>query len=289
MSIADTAFWVAITVFSTILATGLYFWLNAKTKKVQKSVGIVLTCVGAVGLTIPFVVSLLAAKVVTAQSSSAPPQQNTVNGSSNNTGNVNQSGDHNTAVIGNNNKVGNTYNVGSNNSGWLRPGHDPTPPTRCQVPELSVKGPQQDDLVIFFGNTVGWINKNSPFPWVILKIAGHPVLTLEKKKTGEIAISGEVYNPQDDAIVVLANNKFTTSTEAFVVDSTSTSLRVTVKHLNETVLNVQYLNPHTVRISGHFYYQRHNVLIGTDKSIVDATSLGGDNCFGNAHTLFEID
>ena len=289
MSIADTAFWVAITVFSTILATGLYFWLNAKTKKVQKRVGIVLTCVGAVGVAIPLVVSLLAAKAVTAQSSSAPPQQNTVNGSNNDTGNVNQNGDRNTAVIGNNNKVGNTYNIASNNSGWLRPGHELAPRTRCQAPALDVKGPQQDDLVILFGNTVGWINKNVPFPWVILNVAGHPVLTLQKKKSGEIAISGEIYNPQDEAIVVIENNKFTTSTEAFIVNSTLNSLRVTVKHLNETVLNVQYLNPHTVRISGHFYYQGHSVLVGTDKTTVDSIDLGGVTCLGNAHTLYRID
>jgi hypothetical protein len=123
----------------------------------------------------------------------------------------------------------------------------------------------------------------------MLRVASHQVLSLNINKNGEIAINGEVYNPQDDAVVVIENNKFTTSNEAFIVHSTPNSLRVTVKHLNEQVLNVRYISPNTVQITGHFHYQGNDVLVTTDEIIINGSAhFGGQNCSGYAHNLFSI-
>ena len=62
------------------------------------------------------------------KSASSPKQTNTVNGTGNNAGNVNQNGSGNTAVIGNGNSVGKrTYNIAPKTAGWLLPASDPMP------------------------------------------------------------------------------------------------------------------------------------------------------------------
>jgi hypothetical protein len=280
MSFSEAAFSVGLTLFGT----GLYFIFETKNKGTKKRLGIVLIFIGMSGMAASLHKRFSDKAIAAVHSPSyVQTQQNTVNGNGNNTGNQSQSGSNNNAVIGNNNKVGNTYNMAPQNSGWLRPGHEPTPITSCKIDDT------KKVLIVFFGNTVGWMDKDLPSPWTMLRIAGHPVLSLSTNKKGEIAINGEVYNPQDDAVVVIENNKFTTSSEAFIVNSTPTSLRVTVKHLNEPVLSVRYMNPSTVQIAGHFHYRGKDVLVTTDELIVNGSMhIGGPQCVGYALTLFEV-
>lgn len=82
---------------------------------------------------------------------------------------------------------------------------------------------------------------------------------------------------RDDAILVIDKNKFIPSNEAFIVDSDTHNLKVTIKHLNETVLEVQYLNPHTIQINGHFRYKGKELLVAKDKTVMPdgGTIIGG--------------
>lgn len=214
-------------------------------------------------------------------------QQNSGNDS--HVGNIDQSNSPNSNAVngnvGSHSHVGNTYNItkGGDNSGWLRPGHEQTPPNGCNIQDRSKV------LIVLLGNTVGWTDKDLSSPWTMINVTGHPILSLNTNKKGEIAINAEVYNPQDDAVVVIENNKFTTSNEAFIVDRGPTSLRVTVKHLNEEVLNVRYLNPSTVQITGHFRYQKKDVLVTKDDIVVNGgMHFGGAGCSGHARTLFYL-
>ncbi|MGC2475721.1 MAG: hypothetical protein WA485_15370 [Candidatus Sulfotelmatobacter sp.] len=280
MSTGEVLFWVGITFFGT----GLYFAVERENKKNKKLLVWVTICIGVV-LMFP-AAKHFGEKAVAAKSPSTPSQQNTQAGNNNNAGNVTQSGDHNTAVIGNDNRVGNTYNITKEptNSGWLRPGHEPTPQNTCRT------APQANDLLVLFGGNIGWEYGASQLSLPVLTIKNHPVLTLNRNKSGQIAISGEVFNSRDDAVVIIENNKFTTSNEAFIVSSTRSTLRVTVKHLNETVLNVNYLNPGAVRIMGHFYYQGKEVFAKDDETIINTNHFGGGNCSVNpGRGIFGVD
>lgn len=278
MSLAEATFWVAVTVFGT----GLYFVFETKTKTSKKRLGIVFVCVGIVGMILSVARYYIDKPVAAAQ---APTQQNSQAGNNNTGGNISQSGDHNTAVIGNNNNiqnnnVRNTYNINkgeSKNIGWLQPAHDPTPHTSCSN---GVPGPR--DLTVFLGNDVVSVRGSRPsnVPLSLLRLAGRDVLTLNRDSQGRMAISAEIFSSNDDAIVVVDKNKFTASKEAFIVDSDPHSLRVTIEHLNESVLEMHYLNPHAIRIKGHFHFHRSDVVYTDDRTLVDGGfgTISGEAC-----------
>jgi hypothetical protein len=188
--------------------------------------------------------------------SQSPGQQNSQPGNNNN---VNQTGDNNTAVKGSNNNVGNTYNIQKASNvvqGWLVPEHKPTPRNGCNL--------DANDFVVFFGNIVA-STTDSTVP--IVRIQGHDLLKFQRDTKGRLAFSGEVFNELDDAVVVIEKNKFTISDEAFQIDNPNrSSLKVTVKHLNEPVLDIEYLNSHALKIKGHFHFQGVDIK-ATDGSI----------------------
>jgi hypothetical protein len=198
---------------------------------------------------------------------SQPGQQNTQAGNNNNAGNISQSGDHNIAVVGSNAKVGNTYNyiTGTKTIGWLRPGREATPRTNCQFGT-----PLPSDLIFFVGSSVARISKDIHYPFNVVTINDHPILRVDKDLQGRIAISGEVFDDKDNAIVVIRNNKFTASEKnTFSIDSTVSTLEVTVEHLNEPVLSVNYMNPKVVKVTGHFHYKGTDVLVKEDEIVTN--------------------
>jgi hypothetical protein len=283
MSLAEAAFWIDITFFST----GLYFVLETKTKKDKKRLGLALIFIGVLGMGFSML-KHFSDKAVAAQSS-PPSQQNTVTGSNNNTGNVNQSGDHNVSIIGNNS--GNTYTIKSPqpvNIGWLKPSNEPTPKTHCNIDETTRK----TGIIVFFGSEVAWWTpgKSYPLPLVILESNGRNLLALDQNKQGQMAFSGEIFNSHDDVVVVFDKNKFTISNEAFEVEyPNKSSLKVTVKHLNETALDIHYLNPRAVRISGHFYYKGRDLLVSDDQvSLDNGRGVFSGVCHDNSRAIFSL-
>jgi hypothetical protein len=224
--------------------------------------------------------------------STTPSQQNTTNGDGNNSGNVNQSGNNNTAIVGNNNRTGPTYNFTKKNVtdvGWLKPGHTPTPPPPdpdCPIDEAVKRG----ELIVFLGTFVG---TSSHFPLTIVEVGGHDLLKVDKDKAGHLTFSGEVFNASGDAVVVIEKNKFTVSDEAFIVDASpdKTSLRVTVKRWNESVLDIEYLNAHTLKIAGHFRYHGADINFsdnGTEASRGNSGMTLGRGCSIQPAVIFSF-
>jgi hypothetical protein len=271
MTVGEVVFWLGIT----LLSTGLYFVVDIKTKKDKKQLGWALVCLGVLGVGFS-VIKHFADKPVDAQT--APPtQQNTVTGSNNNTGNVNQSGDHNTSVIGNNNKVG----VPADKfSGWLRPAHDPTPANPCAQRIID-----QGGYIVFLGPMAFGATK---MPNIVLGVGAlhtkpFPLLTLDKNKRGELALSADVYS-NDDIVVEFKDGKYTVSNDAFKVEKPDPStLEVTIKRLKEKVLQVRFLNAHAIKILGHFQYPNASDLRVDDTALtVNTIPLRGGGCAVNS-------
>ena len=283
MPYKEAIFWIGITV----LGTGLSLWLIKRDKHHRQRAGIVLIVIGAVGIAYSVIAHYLS-KPSSVDASSQSQQTITVNGNNNNSGNVNQNGNNNNAAVGSNNTVGNTYktyNIHNTpaNVGRLVPANDQLPSTKCPT------APQLGDLTVFFGSAVGWMKPQSgQTSLTVLRIDGRELLRLDRDKVGRLALTGDVFNKNDDAVVVISKNRFTISDEAFVVDKSSSDLRVTVKHLNETVLQVRYLNKDAVRVSGHFYYHGKDVLAQDDKLVLPNNNIVSDMCSQNSGTIFSI-
>lgn len=185
----------------------------------------------------------------------------------------------------------NTYNItrAGVTVGWLKPAHRATPPSPdpdCPIAD----GIKNGAILVYFGNMVGW---SSHYPLVLVSVQGRDLLTVDRDKQGHLLFSGVVFNEHDDAVVAIKKNKFTASDEAFEVEESSdhSSLAVTVKHLDETVLDIEYLNAHTLRISGHFRYSGADITVNKSGTMMSHGNSGfgtKTGCFVESEVLFAL-
>jgi hypothetical protein len=212
----------------------------------------------------------------------------TGDGGHNTSGNINQNGNNDNAVIGNGNKVGNTYNITDSPTrlGWLKPANENLNDGICGLSEVK----KDAGVLVMLGNNIGWSTQRSwPFPLNVLRISKRVIISLDRNKNGEIAVNADVFNEKDDVVVTIEKNKFTISDEAFQVETPDKStLRVTIKRKKETVLSIHYSNNYVIRITGHFHYEGRDILVTEDQGLVvnpGNTTLSG-SCYGNMGTLF---
>jgi len=169
----------------------------------------------------------------------------------------------------------------SQSSDWLVPADEPTPENACdnKVPT--------DSLLIILGSLAAF---NNHFPHTVLAIGGTPLLQLDKNQKGEIAVSTDVMDDNDNEIVEIEHNHFTPANDVFMVKRKDlNSLSVIVKHEKQEVLNVRYLNAQVIRITGIF--NRHGIqVIATQSSVETRFPYGGrfiqsGSCFGETSVL----
>jgi hypothetical protein len=211
---------------------------------------------------------------VQAQTQTSQPSSSTVvQGNNNNTGNITQSGNGNNAVIGNGNRIGNTY-VRDGRIGWLRPALNPPPSIGCVTEQLKKN---RNAIILILGTDVVG---STVWPFTLFTMSGRPILTLDKNLNGEIAVTTDVYDKNNDVVVSITKNKYTISDDAFEVEHpNSSTLQVWIKHEKEKVLDVQFVNKRVVKVLGHFYWGGRD-LIATDTDVVFHTPQTVDGHLG---------
>jgi len=92
-------------------------------------------------------------------------------------------------------------------------------------------------------------------------------LIVDRDKQGRIAVTTDVIDENDDAVVEIVKNHFTVTNDAFKVSRPDLStLSVVIKHHKQEVLNIRYSNPRMLRINGIFRYSGIEVK-GTDSTV----------------------
>jgi hypothetical protein len=125
-------------------------------------------------------------------------------------------------------------------SGVLIPANDPTP-MDAQAPTNAI--------TLVLGNTV---NEVFWFPHTVLIYKGKPMLTISKTPKGA-AISGEFFGDNEDVVAVLENNRFTINRlNYFTKERPDRSTLIVRDQKNIEVLNVRFMNPHTIKLLGRF-------------------------------------
>ena len=161
------------------------------------------------------------------------------------------------------------------NHGWLVAADDPTPPNPCR----SV--PQNALLVMLGSNTV----YGTQFPQHVLMLKNDRILDLNRDGKGRVSVSTDLYDEKGDIVVEIKENKFTVANDAFEISRPDLStLSVTIKHKKERVLDIRYLNPRAVQISGIFRHPDDPVLeVREGQSFLDGRLLRvSNNCVGDA-------
>ncbi len=157
---------------------------------------------------------------------------------------------------------------------WLVPAHKASPYSSCPVMPRA--------LTIFWGDSVSSVERS--FPHMIMRVKGEPKIVLEKNEEGQIAITMNIFDEQENIVAEIEHNHFTLNPNNYFKLNYSkdlSRLSVQIAHQNEKVLDLEYLNPSAVRILGVFRYRHAPPIVSTKSALfIGGTQFSGGSCFG---------
>jgi hypothetical protein len=126
------------------------------------------------------------------------------------------------------------------NEGVLIPARDPNPPANCQIPK--------DAFAVFFGNNVDWTTGAS----AVLTVKREPIIAFDHDSKKLKLTTLRVYDDQNNIIARVDADGFWTSPLVRIKKPDKSTL-IVFDHLDQEVLDLRFLNPHTVSILGIFH------------------------------------
>lgn len=165
--------------------------------------------------------------------------------------------------------------------GLLVPGdeHDPRGPPICPVfPSGALK--------VFLGKSAAWSSADEV---TILRIKGTDVLSLVRTPNG-MAIQAKTFSEDGRLVAEIVDNRFYVNpANFFLMKRPDAHSLVVCDKQGREVLNMRYLNPHSLRILGIFQVPGSpRVVITNDEMLVGSNQLIGV-CSGGSPVLFNID
>lgn len=159
---------------------------------------------------------------------------------------------------------------------------DPPGPSSCNPSDI----PKQA-LKIFLGRSGLAYTTGDSFTF--LEVAGK-VLLAARRQGKELLVSARIYSRDDRIVAQIEDNRFVINpNNYFRRERPDKHSLVVFDQQDREVLNIEYLNPTTVMITGLFYYPRRKpVRIGMDQLDIMG-NLFSDYCFGNTQTVIKID
>lgn len=131
--------------------------------------------------------------------------------------------------------------------GWLSPANDPTPLEPC--------GPvPQGSMVLYLG---GIASVAKTFPHTVLEINGRSRLILNRDKSGNMAVSVDIFSPEDGRLIAtIENNVFTVNQNNYLrMERSDKSSLVVYDQYKKEALNTRYLNPSAFKLTAQLFYQ----------------------------------
>lgn len=123
--------------------------------------------------------------------------------------------------------------------------------------------PQPDALNVFFGSNLASFTGQK---CTIFRIAGNDVLWVERSPNG-ILISAKVFDPDKKIMAEIEKNKVTVNPNNTFKRDIKKHTLVVVDESDREVLNVDFVNPHSVVINGIFPWDDYGPVIA-DKTIL---------------------
>jgi hypothetical protein len=165
--------------------------------------------------------------------------------------------------------------------GLLVPARLPNPPVpvscHAPIPENALRVYLGDSLGYFVGPQI-----------TVVRVVGQSLLSIEKKDKG-MSINAKIYSHDRRIVAEISDNRFQINPNNYFRRERPNKHALVIYDQEGTeVLNVDYLNPNTVQITGRFLYPSRAPVI------IEATSLriGGNifqqACFENVQTLINI-
>lgn len=129
--------------------------------------------------------------------------------------------------------------------GVLRAANDPDPPSFCaDIPGDAVK--------VFMGRNEGW---GRQFPFTVLRVRGKDRIVIDRDRSGALALSTDIFDKEGRVVVTFEHGRFTV-VQSNILDMKrpDRSTLIVRNQFKDEVLNVRYLNKHSVQFSGLLQY-----------------------------------
>jgi hypothetical protein len=128
--------------------------------------------------------------------------------------------------------------------------------SNCPIPKGAV--------ALYLGNTISVI---TAFPHVVFKVHGADVFVIDRGSSG-VLVSFRVFDDVGNAVARLERNTFKAMNSASHVERLSASNLTVYDDRNTKVLDVQFLNPQAIKITGTLRYP------GVDPIVISEKYLG---------------
>jgi hypothetical protein len=165
--------------------------------------------------------------------------------------------------------------------GLLVPDDEPDPPGPAPCPVLP-----SGALKVFLGKSVAWSLADEV---TILRIKGIDVLSLTRTPNG-MAIQAKTFSEDGRLVAEIVDNRFYINPDNFfLMKKPDAHSLVVYDKQGRKVLNLRYLNPHSVTILGIFQVLGSLPVVITADAFLAEGSQMTNSCIGGGRLLFSVD
>lgn len=130
--------------------------------------------------------------------------------------------------------------------GLLIPADEPSPPNPCDRPDFPLP---PSAVSMFLGNVVAW---TTGLQMTVIQVREWELLSIKKTPQG-LAISAKVFSTDGKIVADIEDNEFQVNhLNYFKVKRPDRSTFIIYDQQGRAVLNVRYLNPQAIKVSGIF-------------------------------------
>jgi len=148
--------------------------------------------------------------------------------------------------------------------------------SNCPIPSGAV--------ALYLGNRVSVINK---FPHVVFRARGEDVFVIERDASG-LLVSLRVFDDRGNIVARLARNQFAAMNSASHVKRPSPSSLSVFDDRDAKVLDVQFLNPQAIKITGFLRYPGVDPIVITEKYLGRGGAIAPPACTTGVEAEFAI-
>jgi len=142
--------------------------------------------------------------------------------------------------------------------------------SNCPIPRGAV--------ALYLGNTVSVVTE---FPHVVLRVQGYDVFVIERDATG-LLVSFQVSDDRGNAVARLERNRFAAINSASHVERPSPSNLIVFDDRESKVLDVHFLNPQAVKVTGILRCPGMEPIVITEKYLGMGGSISPPACRSGA-------
>jgi hypothetical protein len=161
----------------------------------------------------------------------------------------------------------------------LSPGNLPTPPNACTGMDKRWLG--DHPILVLLGPMAAISSMRHQN---VIVINQDKILQMDRSRDGAVTVSTEIYDSNHDIVAEIDKNHYDVDSHVYKLERKNLSdLRITIRHDKEEVLNVQYLNPDTISITGVFRTKTDTLRVDKNNAFLDGSLLPfHDVCSGNS-------